>query len=130
MSSILFIEDNKDELLLIEEVMLKYISDHKNTNFKIAHSFKEALCLIQEAYTLIVLDLNLIERSGLEILQEIRKKNKKVPIVMFTSSSAVSDIERSLLLGANSFVVKPLDFSKFINKLYNILCYWLTVHQH
>ena len=65
---------------------------------------------------LILLDLKLPKLSGIEVLERIKKDEnlRKIPVVVMTSSKENTDLERCYELGANSYVVKPINFSNFI----------------
>jgi PAS domain S-box-containing protein len=79
----------------------------------------------------IFLDLKLPKVSGLEVLREIKNnpKTKKLPVVIVTSSKEDPDIKTAYELGANSYVVKPVDFDGFINALSNTGLFWLLVNE-
>lgn len=78
----------------------------------------------------ILLDLKLPKVSGLEVLAKIKgdPNLKKIPIVVVTSSKEDPDIKEAYELGANSYVVKPVDFDKFIDSIQNLGYYWLLVN--
>lgn len=79
----------------------------------------------------VFLDLKLPKVSGLEVLSKIKSDPnlKKIPVVIITSSKEDPDIQEAYSLGANSYVVKPVDFDKFINAIQNLGYYWLLVNQ-
>lgn len=79
----------------------------------------------------ILLDLNLPKVKGLEVLKTIKsdKRTKKIPVVMVTSSMQDSDMKAAYEYGANSYVVKPGDFNKFIEAMSHLMLYWLLVNQ-
>jgi len=79
----------------------------------------------------IFLDLKLPKVSGLEVLRRIRNNEatKRVPIVVLTSSREESDIEASYRLGANSYVVKPVDYGKFVEAVTELGVYWLSLNE-
>jgi two-component system, response regulator len=79
----------------------------------------------------IFLDLKLPKISGLEVLREIKgnPKTKKLPVVIVTSSKEDPDIKTAYDLGANSYVVKPVDFDGFINAMSNTGLFWLLVNE-
>lgn len=80
---------------------------------------------------IILLDLNLPKINGLEVLRRIRsdENTRTVPVVMLTASNEERDMVASYSLGANSYVVKPLDFEKFLEVISNLITYWMLVNQ-
>jgi two-component system response regulator len=79
----------------------------------------------------IFLDLKLPKISGLQVLQEIKSNplTKMLPIVIITSSKEDPDIKAAYALGANSYVVKPVDFDVFINAINHTGLYWLLINE-
>ena len=79
----------------------------------------------------ILLDLKLPKVSGLEVLQEIKAdaRTRAIPVVVVTSSREDPDIKAAYALGANSYVVKPVDFAAFVEAMSNLGLYWLLVNQ-
>jgi CheY-like chemotaxis protein len=77
---------------------------------------------------IILLDLKLPKIDGLEVLSIIKKhpKYNAIPIVVLTSSSEDKDINTAYSLGANSYIVKPVDFDAFIKVASDIEIYWLA----
>lgn len=78
----------------------------------------------------IFLDLKLPKLDGLELLEEIKKNVEinHIPVVMMTSSREERDIFKSYDLGANSYLVKPVDFKNFSSMIIEAANYWLTTN--
>jgi CheY-like chemotaxis protein len=78
---------------------------------------------------LILLDLNLPRRDGLEVLAELKSDPvlKVIPVVILTTSQAEEDILRSYALHANAYVSKPVDFERFIDVIRQIDNFFITV---
>jgi len=79
----------------------------------------------------IFLDIKLPKLNGLQVLKIIKKDDelRNIPIVMLTSSVEDPDIKSAYALGANSYVVKPVDINNFIETINNLGMYWLLVNQ-
>ncbi len=84
-----------------------------------------------DAPQLILLDLKLPKMDGLQVLQRLRADNrtKRLPVVIFTSSSEPEDMIKSCDLGANSYVRKPVDFKQFSEAARQLGMYWLLLNR-
>ena len=80
---------------------------------------------------LVLLDLKLPKLNGLEVLRTLKEDPKtcSIPVVMVTSSREDPDIKSAYELGANSYVVKPVDFDAFVEAMSSLGLYWLLVNQ-
>ncbi len=80
---------------------------------------------------LILLDLKMPKVSGIQVLEAVKSdpKLKSIPVVMLTSSNEGPDIERCFELGANSYIVKPVDSDNFFHAIKEIGMYWMILSQ-
>ena len=80
---------------------------------------------------LVLLDLKLPKVDGLQVLETIRANEltRRLPVVVFTSSSEDEDMIKSYDLGANSYVRKPVDFTQFQEATAQLGMYWLVLNQ-
>lgn len=131
---ILLIEDNPIDL----DLTLRAFHKRKLTNpVDIARDGEEALQYIEKwkngaaVPVVILLDLNLPKVNGLEVLEAIKKHPvfKTIPVVVLTTSSESRDVNASYLLGANSYIVKPVDFDKFMEVAKQIELYWSVLNR-
>ncbi|MDP3760943.1 MAG: response regulator [Ramlibacter sp.] len=138
-SRILLVEDNPDH----QELTLMTLAENNVLNeIVVANDGLEALEYLfgtgchagrdpREVPALILLDLKLPRLGGIEVLRQVRddERTRYVPVVVLTSSSEEEDIVASLENGANSYVRKPVDFSRFIEQVQRLQVYWLLVHE-
>lgn len=80
---------------------------------------------------LILLDLKMPKLSGAETLQAIKSSDhfKSLPVVMLTSSRETQDLRTCYQMGANGYVVKPVDAKQFIKAISTLATYWLTANE-
>lgn len=77
--------------------------------------------LLNEPYDLVILDLNLPQMDGFEILSKIRKNNKSIKILILSARDSVPDKVTGLDLGANDYLAKPFDFSELEARIRSLL---------
>jgi len=79
---------------------------------------------------LILLDVKLPKINGIEVLNRVKtaERTRSIPVVILTSSREKADIERCFFLGANSYVVKPVDYSQFKDTIKQLGSYWQTIN--
>lgn len=80
---------------------------------------------------IVLLDIQMPKVNGIEVLQRIRSDNrtKTTPVVILTSSNQDPDIQKCYALGANSYIVKPVNFERFAEAIRNLGFYWLLLNQ-
>jgi len=80
---------------------------------------------------MIILDLKLPKVDGIEVLREVRSDEhlKYIPVVVLTSSREERDLETCYRLGANAYVVKPVDFSQFMKSVKALGFFWALVNE-
>lgn len=135
---VLLVEDNPSDVELVLKALKKH---HLNISMHVARDGVEALDFIfargEFAYRnignypkVIFLDLKLPKMSGLEVLQQIKsdERTKMAPIVILTSSTDEQDVIESYQLGVNSYIVKPINFDKFVQDIVDTAIYWLTLN--
>ncbi|MCM8539732.1 MAG: response regulator [Lentisphaeraceae bacterium] len=131
---ILLVEDNPGDVFLTK----KAFENSKLANHLIVATDGEmALQMLRKegeyknhiTPDIILLDLNLPKIDGKEVLEDIKNDEelRKIPVVILTSSNAEKDILMSYELHANSYVVKPVDFSKFLDIVDSIESFWFTI---
>lgn len=79
----------------------------------------------------VLLDMKMPKVNGLEVLDVLKKhpRFKTIPVVILTTSSETSDIHAAYELGANSYIVKPVDFEKFLEVAKQIDLYWRVLNR-
>lgn len=128
-SPILLVEDNPVDLDL---TLRAFKTCNPSPEIQIARDGEEALEYIsrwekgESLPAVILLDLKLPKVDGLEVLEKIKShpEYRMIPIVILTSSADSSDIRTAYQFGANSYIVKPVDFDKFISVALSIEAYW------
>jgi CheY-like chemotaxis protein len=85
----------------------------------------------KEQPVVVLLDLNLPKIGGLDVLRAIRdeQRTKLLPVVILTSSKEDEDLLNGYALGANSYIVKPVDFTQFAEAVRQLGLYWLVLNQ-
>jgi two-component system response regulator len=131
---ILIIEDNRHDAAMIldsfrEQKIMDRVHVIRNGAEALDFFFGTGGCLEngdRRCPRFVLLDLKLPRVSGLEVLKRLRsdERTKTIPIVIFTSSNELKDRTESYRLGANSYIVKPLNADSFSRYAADIGMYW------
>jgi len=131
---IILVEDNPIDL----DLTLRAFKGRNLLNpIEVARDGEEAVFMVDSwdetkpAPVLVLLDLKLPKVSGIEVLKSMRRNTyfSKIPIVVLTSSSEERDVKLAYDFGANSYIVKPVDFDKFVEVAKNIEIYWNVINK-
>jgi chemotaxis family two-component system response regulator Rcp1 len=131
---ILLVEDNEDDIILTEEAF----EENRLTNkLNVVKTGSDALRYLKKEgpYSdavkpnIILLDLNLPEMSGIEVLQQIKNEEnlKDIPIAILTTSNLEQDIVKSYKLHANCYINKPVNLDNFLEVIKVFGEFWFSI---
>jgi len=136
--TILLVEDNPKDV----ELTLEALSEHNlANNVVVVNDGVAALEYLRyegkfkrrkKGYpAVILLDIKMPRMDGIEVLHAIRNDPslKMIPVVMLTSSREEPDLKRSYEIGVNAYVVKPVDFKKFIEAVKQLGIFWALINE-
>jgi CheY-like chemotaxis protein len=135
---ILLADDNENDLELETRALSQY---HLANEIVIVRDGAEALDFLfrRGEYSrrsssnplVILMDINMPRVNGLEVLEQIKSDPvlSSIPVVMLTSSRQSPDVERCYKLGANAYVVKPVDFAQFADAVKTIGKFWAVLNE-
>ncbi len=130
--TILVADDDPDDRLLILDAMRE---SHPQNEVVFVEDGEELLEYLRQESRyvggaprpkLILLDLNMPRKDGREVLREIKADPnlRRIPVLVFTTSSSEKDVHSSYDLGANSFITKPVSFDGLLSVLRSLEHYW------
>jgi two-component system response regulator len=142
-------ENNAVEILLVEdtpedlELALRALRKANLANhIQIARDGAEAMEFlfgegafkgrkVENGPKVILLDLKLPKVDGMEVLRRVKSdpRTKAIPVVVLTSSKEQKDVVESYQLGVNSYIVKPVNFERFVAAVQDLGMYWLLLNQ-
>ena len=135
---VLLVEDNEQDV----ELTLAALAEHRLANeVVVTRDGVEAMEYLarQGPFALrapglpavVLLDLKMPRMDGLEVLRRVKgnAELKAVPVVMLTSSREERDLVESYALGVNAYVVKPVDFSQFVDAVKKVGMFWAVINQ-
>lgn len=133
-SPILLVEDNPVDLDL---TLRAFARKHLANPIEVARDGEEALAFLPRWETghplpaVVLLDIKLPRVSGLDVLRRLKTdlRFRRIPVVMLTSSSEDTDVKAAYDLGVNSYIVKPVNFAKFVDVAEQIELYWCVLNE-
>jgi two-component system response regulator len=129
---IVLVEDNPDdETLTLRALKKNGIANEVVVLRDGAEALDYLLAAEGPSPHLVLLDLKLPRIDGLEVLRKLRHEARTalLPIVILTSSNEERDLVESYRLGANSYILKPVDFEQFTEAVRQLGLYWLVLNQ-
>jgi len=132
---ILLVEDNPDDVLLTRQAFARNGFANRIMVFGDGEACLAALLpehgRAEVEPALVLLDVNLPKVGGLEVIARLRadERTRLLPIVVLTTSRERRDIVNGYLLGANSYVCKPISFTDFVAVVRTLGTYWLRVNE-
>jgi len=135
---ILLVEDNPHDAELALRALKKHTLANKVYHVKdgaeaIEYIFATGAYADRPPYSgpkVVLLDLKLPKIDGMEVLRRMKthERTRIIPVVILTSSSEERDIFESYKIGVNSYIVKPVDFDKFVVCVKELGLYWLLLN--
>jgi two-component system response regulator len=129
---ILLVEDNPDDAdLAIRALKKRNLANHL-LHLEDGAAALEFIFSSEGLNTpkLILLDLKMPKLNGMQVLHALKsdERTKTIPVVILTSSKEDPDIKECYALGANSYIVKPVEFDKFLDAVSDLGLYWLLLN--
>jgi CheY-like chemotaxis protein len=135
--TILMADDDEDDRMLVREALaesqlpidLRVVSNGEELMDYLYHRGRYTDPKLTPHPGLILLDLNMPKKDGLEVLQEIKTdpKLRLIPVIVLTTSKAEENICHTYDLGANSYIVKPMTFTALVDVMKTIGKYWFEI---
>jgi two-component system, chemotaxis family, response regulator Rcp1 len=128
--TILLVEDSQEDVDLTKEALKE---SKLKVNLIVVTDGLQALNYLSDTENkrpdLVLLDLNLPKKNGLEVLTQIKgdERLKAIPVVIMTTSRSEEDVLRSYKNHANCYICKPLNLDKFIDVVRAIEDFWITI---
>jgi two-component system, response regulator len=130
---ILLVEDNHDDAELTIRALRKYNLANHLLHLQDGEEALKFLFASDKSIMpkIILLDIKMPKVDGIEVLRKIKMDpyRKIIPVVVLTSSKEERDIIESYKLGVNAYIVKPVEFDKFVKAVSEIGFFWLILNQ-
>ena len=122
----------EDERIVMDSLIMLFGEQHDICLHSTASSIEDFLNneALQDI-DVILLDIQMPKVNGIEVLQKIKAdpRTKSIPVVILTSSKESPDIQKCYDIGANSYIVKPVNFEGFAEAIKNLGFYWILMNQ-
>ena len=133
-AAMLIVKDDPEDVNLLRRAMRKA---EVQVTYEVASDGDAAVARLGtmasagDALRVVLLDLKLPRRSGFDVLAWMRAHPtlRRVPVIVLTSSAINTDLQRAYDLGANSYLVKPVDSAAFVTMVGQIDSYWLRTNR-
>ena len=131
MLKLVLVDDDPDEAYLLRQALLQVESSNELIYFDNGKQFIDAKMSLRDSNCIVLLDLNMPQESGFDVLKTIRNDSSlsNTPIIMYSNSNNPQDIELSYKVGANSYVRKPqglMETKDFLVALFN---FWQRINR-
>ena len=140
--TILLVEDDEDQVILAMRALREHGIVAEVDDVVVSGTGENALDYMfgtgpydgrdpEEIPEFVLLDVNLPRMDGLNVLEKLREDERThlVPIILFSSSNEHKDVVKGYELGANSYVTKPANFTKFSEAMQYLGWYWLNFNE-
>ena len=136
---ILLVEDNPDDAALTIRALKKHNLANRLTHLKDGVEALEFIYgtgayegrNVSQTPKVILLDLKMPKVNGIEVLTKLKSDpmTRTIPVVVLTSSAEDPDIKKCYELGANSYIVKPVEFDNFTKRISELGMYWMVLNR-
>ena len=130
-TDVLIVDDNAQDAELVVDALQRRLP---GVTVLVARDGTAAIAILDDLPAsalprVILLDLKMSKADGFEVLRRIKEddKTRSIPVVVLTSSALKSDVQLAHSLGANSYVVKPMEFHEFRKTVARVGEYWLRI---
>ena len=130
-TDVLIVDDNAQDAELVVDALRRRLPGMTTL---VVRDGAEAIAILEDrpasaAPRVILLDLKMPKVDGFEVLRRVKgdAKTRSIPVVVLTSSALKSDVQLAYSLGANSYVVKPMEFEEFTETVGRVAEYWLRI---
>jgi len=127
---VLMIDDDTIEIMKLNRVVSSMNLDHQITDAKNGEQALNFLDQKDGLPDIILLDLNMPKINGIELLTILKAKEslRHIPIIIVTTSSNNKDLLQCYKLGIAGYIIKPLKYKDYVNKIKKVLDYWSVNH--